>query len=53
MGTSVSPCVVRSASTRPIKQENLNPCPLHGLATITSGRSGRMLTVNASSGATV
>ena len=41
------------ARPRPTRQENLNPCPLHGLATRTSDRSGRTPTWNRSSGATV
>ncbi len=36
MGTSVRPLPARSASTLPIRHENLKPWPLHGLATITS-----------------
>ena len=50
---SVVPVVTRSARQRPIKQENLNPWPLHGLATITSGRPGQGPTTKSSPGATV
>lgn len=38
---SVVPWVTRSARTRPIRQENLNPCPLQGLATTTSLRPSK------------
>src|SRR3954469_23531653 len=34
---TLPPPAARSASTLPIRQENLNPWPLHGLATMTSG----------------
>src|SRR5439155_7778308 len=49
----VVPDVASSARTRPIKHENLKPCPLHGLATMTSDRPGRKSTWNCSSGARV
>src|SRR5262249_9009774 len=53
MSTSVEPSTASSARTRPTRQENLKPCPLQGLATITSARPAGEPTWNCSSGATV
>ena len=40
IGCSVQPSQARSASTSPMTEANLNPCPEHGLATITCGCRG-------------
>ncbi len=54
MSMSVVPWVTKSVKMRPMRQENLKPCPLHGLAMIKfAGQSGKGPSRKCSSGVLV